>query len=146
MPVSACPDVYWLPTVSVACAGTELPCVNTADALVPSEALVAVTVLAPEGDDCGTTNEAVKAPAALEVTAEGVVETAAPPYVRVIAVPAGKLLPVTVTCVPAAPAVGLRVIAAVLYTAVSVVACDIETVLDGLVEPLSSQWSKTMEP
>jgi hypothetical protein len=59
---------------------------------------------------------------------------------------AGKLLPVTVTCVPEEPLAGLSEIDAVRYIAVSVVACVMETVLVGFVELLSAHRSKTTEP
>jgi hypothetical protein len=142
MPVSAWPDVYC--ELTVRATFDEVPCVNVAVANIPPA--VALTVFCPGADEDGTEKEAVNAPVEEVVTEEGVVETAPPAYVMETAALAGKLLPVTVTCVPAEPLAGLSEIDAVRYIAVRVMACVIDTVLVGVVEPLSAHLSKTSAP
>ena len=97
-------------TVVELLANVELFTVKVLEAvLVPSEA----ETVCPPVADVGTLKEAENPPTLLLVILEGVVETRFPSYLIVIAVFARKLVPVTVTAVPAIPDVGLRDIDAV---------------------------------
>ena len=83
--------------------------VNSAFALLP-RIPVADTSCTPL-DDAGAWNLAVKLPAELVVIVDGLVETWTPSSEMVIVALALKPLPVTPTCVPTLPEVGLSVMA-----------------------------------
>ena len=104
--------------------------------LVPSDACI---LCEPTVADAGTTNEAVKPPAALEVTVVGVVASSVPSNLIVIVALGLKLVPVTVTEEPTLADVGLRVIAAFVtangWDAVSPAGLAAVTVCCPIVDP-----------
>ena len=115
----------------------DVPTVNVAEAGCDS-ASVAVTVEVPVTDD-NCVKVAIKAPLESVVIIVGLVLTAAPAYEIVMVLLEAKLVPVTVTTVPASPVDGFNDITGVLYTAVSWVSAVIVTDLGFVVEPSSFQ-------
>lgn len=106
-PVMVPPSAFWDLIVSVEVVPVTM--VKIFESLFPLE-FVAATEWGPAADDVGTVNVAEKVPVAVVVTVAGLLVSAAPSNVSLTVDAAAKLEPVTVTDVPAAPDVGLRVI------------------------------------
>jgi|SRR5947209_3176534 len=106
------PTRSWLDIVNL---GVDVGIVTVNDAEAElDDASVALTVWVPAAEDDDTVMETVKLPVEVLVMVVGVVVIPAPSYVIVMTEFTAKLLPETVTVVPAGPPDGFSVIAGVV--------------------------------